>query len=50
MKVSYYQQDIGGTADCMNIIMKAIKGCGKMSSDYTFFYDIWFSVVKAAYK
>ena len=29
----------------MNRIMKANKGCGKLSSNDTLFYDIWFSGV-----
>ena len=43
-----FQQVIGGTDAWMNRIMKANKGCGKLSSNDTLFYDIWFSGVKAA--
>ena len=34
----------------MKIIMKATKGCGQLSSNDTFFSDIWFSGVKKAEK
>ena len=39
MKVSDYQQDIGGTDACMEIIMKATRGCSQLSSYDTFFAD-----------
>ena len=31
MKVSDYQQDIGGTAACMKIITKTTEGCGQLA-------------------
>ena len=43
-----FQQHIGGMADCMNIIMKATKGCGQISSNYTFFSIRWLCGVKTA--
>ena len=46
MKASYFQQHIGGTADCMNIIMKSTKVCDQLSSNDTFFADSKFRGVK----
>ena len=46
LKASSFQQDIRGTAACMKMIMKATKGCDQLSSNDTFFDDIWFSGVK----
>ena len=46
IKVSDFQQDIGGIADFMKMIIKATKGCGKLSSNNTFFSDFWFRAVK----
>ena len=48
MKTSGFQQQIVGAASCMTIIMKYTKGCGQLSSNYTFFADIWFSGLKTA--
>ena len=46
MKSSGFQHQIEGISDFMNIIMKATKWCGQLSSNETFFDDIWFSIVK----
>ena len=48
MKASDLQQKIGGMDDCMKIIMKDTKGCGQLSSNDTFFGDIWFIRVNTA--
>ena len=48
MKTLDFQQDIGGMASCMNIIMKDTKRCGQLSSNITLFYDIWFSGFKTS--
>ena len=45
MKTAELNNDIGETQDCTNRTMKNIKGCVQISSKYTFFTDIWFSVV-----
>ena len=37
MKKSEFKPDMGGTADCMNRTTEAIKGCGQLSSNNTFF-------------
>ena len=36
----------GGTVACVKKIMRFTKGCGKCSSNYTFFVDSWFIVMK----
>ena len=46
MKSSYFQQEIEGRDACRLIIMKATKGCGKISLNDTLFSDSWFSGVK----
>ena len=38
-KILVFQQEIGGTASCMKITIKATKGFGKLSSNETFFDD-----------
>ena len=43
-----FKYDIGGTADYMKIIMNTTKQLGELSSNDTFFYDIWFIRVKTA--
>ena len=48
MKTPEFQQDIRGTADCTNRIMKDTKGCGQLSSNASFFSDSWFSGLKTA--
>ena len=47
-KIAKYQQEIGGTAVFMKRLMMAKKGYGQLTSNYTYFYDIWFSGVKTA--
>ena len=47
IKILKFQQDIGVTDACMGRIIKATKGCGQLSSNDTFFADIWFRIVKA---
>ena len=46
MKSFSFQQQIRKEADCMKRIMRATKGCGQLSSNYTFFADICLRVVK----
>ena len=41
-----FHQDIGGTADCMKIIIQGKKGCGQIYSNNTYFSDMWFSGFK----
>ena len=48
MKTLEFQQEIGGTASCMKIIMKATKGCGELSSNNTYSSDRFFSGLKTA--
>ena len=48
MKALEFQQDIGGTVVCMKRLMRKTKGCGQLLSNHTYFYDSWFSGVKAA--
>ena len=48
MKTSKFQQKIRGTAACMKRPMMATKGCGQLTSNDTYFSDIWFSGVKTA--
>ena len=45
MKTAELNNEIGETQDCTKRIMKIIKGCVQLSSKYTFFTDIWLSVV-----
>ena len=42
MQELYFQHYIGGTDDYMKRITKDTKGCGKLSSNNTFFDYIWF--------
>ena len=46
MKTSEFQQQIGRTVACMKRLMMATKGCDQLTSNETYFYDIWFSGVK----
>ena len=48
MKKSTFQSVLGGTAACMKRLAIATKGCGQLTSNYTYFSDIWFSSVKTA--
>ena len=45
-KTSTFQKYIGGTAACMRRLRMDTKGCGQMTSNYTYFSDSWFSGVK----
>ena len=46
MKKSEFQKYIGGTTACVKRLVMATKGCGKMTSNDTYFSDIWFIYVK----
>ena len=46
MKISLFKPVIVGTTACAKKTMKATKGCGQLSSNYTLFLNIWFSGVK----
>ena len=48
MKTSKFQKDIGGTAACMKILDIDNKGCGQLTSNYTYFADSWFRSVKTS--
>ena len=48
MKKSTFQNELGGTAACMKILAISTKGCGQLTSNSTYFDDIWFSSVKMA--
>ena len=45
-KTGKFQQDIGGNAASTKIIIRIKKGCGKLSSNNTYYDDIWFSGLK----
>ena len=48
MKTSIFQKYPEGTAECMKRLMMDTKGCGKVTSSYTYFTDRWLSGVKTA--
>ena len=48
MKASEFQKYLGGTNACMKRLSISTKGCGQLTSNYTYFSDIWFSSVKMA--
>ena len=48
MKKSTFQSELGGSAACMKRLAIATKGCGQLTSNDTYFDDIWFSSVKTA--
>ena len=48
MKISQLKQVIVGTTACTKKTIKATKGYGQLSSNYTLFFNIWFSGVKIA--
>ena len=52
MKHIKYQQELGATATCTNIITEATKGIGqkyqKGAMKYCFIFDSWFSSKKVA--
>ena len=46
MKTPNFQKDIGGTTACMKRLGIVTKGCGQLTSNDTYFSDIWFSSIK----
>ena len=46
MNKSEYQEDILGIVAFIKITIKASKGYGQMSSNCTYFSDIWFNRIK----
>ena len=46
MKTSKFQNFMGGTAACMRRLDIATKGCGQLTSNYTYFADICFIYIK----
>ena len=48
MKKSTFQSELGVNAACMKRLAIATKGCGQLTSNYTYFADSWFSSVKTA--
>ena len=46
MKTSIFQKYIGGTAAYMKRLLMSTKGCVQLTSNDTYFSDIWFSSVK----
>ena len=48
MKTSKFQNVLGGTTLCMKRLAISTKGCGQLTSNDTYFSDIWFSSVKTA--
>ena len=47
-KTSIFQKYLRGTEACIKIRMMAKKGCGQLTSNDTYFYEIWFNGVKTA--
>ena len=48
MKKSRFHNFLGGTTVCMKRLAIDTKGCGQLTSNDTYFADIWFSSVKTA--
>ena len=48
MKTAKFQQHIGGNTSFMKILIMDTKGCGKLTSNDTYFDDSWFSGAKIA--
>ena len=48
MKTSNFQKNIVGTTVCMKRLCIPTKGCGQLTSNDTYFDDIWFSYLKTA--
>ena len=46
--MSKFQKDLGGTNACMNRLAIATKGCGQITSNDTYFPNIWFISVKTS--
>ena len=45
-KTSNFKKYLGVNTACMKRLKIATKGCGKLTSNDTYFVDIWFSGVK----
>ena len=48
MKTSKFQKDLGGTTMSIKRLSIATKECGQLTSNDTYFSDIWFSFIKTA--
>ena len=48
MKTLTFQKYIGGTSECMKRLMMDTKGCGQLTSNNTYFADIWLNGLKTA--
>ena len=48
MKTSEIQKYLVGTTSCMNRLSISNKGCGQLTSNYTYYSDSWFSSVKTS--
>ena len=48
MEKSKFQSELGGTEACMKRLAISTKGCGQLTSNDTYFSNIWFSSVKTA--
>ena len=48
MKTLKFQKYIRGTAKCMKILSIATKGCVQLTSNDTYFANIWFGSLKTA--
>ena len=48
MKTSKFQKILEGITVCMKRLYIATKGCGQLTSNNTYFSDIWFSSVNTA--
>ena len=46
MKILEFQKDLGGTAACTERLLIGTNVCGQLTSNDTYFTDIWFSSVK----
>ena len=46
--MSEFQKYLGGTATYTKRVEMATKGCGQLTSNYTYFADSWLSSVKTA--
>ena len=47
-KMSIFHKYFGETAGCTKRLIMATKGCGQLTSNYTYFSDRWFSGAKSA--
>ena len=48
MKTSNFQKYLRGNTACMKRLYIANKGCGQLTSNYTYFSDRWFSSAKTS--